>query len=277
MSIAVAHDTWRKSRFTSDIMGGPTLDQLTSSGGLDWIHYSPVNPVLPSNHPGVINQQDSIRPCVAPLKSSPAPVSGSGLGALARTSPLAPPQQQQDQEEQPMALIVTFATQSGVEQFKSYTDKHGIWVLVQHPQRGLADNKMGKDGDGSVLDQDGRVYKGLEGMFLQWYKMEDGSGLKESRDAEATRVIEVQGDSGTIERKITAMKCSIELIKITSGGGCPYLFICVCTVSGMQLGLWIDPKEDNGNKASGMRLGLLIPYRLMGMHRCTQEIQAINL
>lgn len=102
-------------------------------------------------------------------------------------------------------------------------------------------------------------------MFLQWYKMEDGSGLKESRDAEATRVIEVQGDSGTIERKITAMKvsfvtsygiymiltmrkCSIELIKITSGGGCPYLFICVCTVSGMQLGLWIDPKEDNGNK-----------------------------
>ncbi|CCX33605.1 Protein of unknown function [Pyronema omphalodes CBS 100304] len=245
-------------------MGGPTLDQLTSSGGLDWIHYSPVNPVLPSNHPGVINQQDSIRPCVAPLKSSPAPVSGSGLGALARTSPLAPPQQQQDQEEQPMALIVTFATQSGVEQFKSYTDKHGIWVLVQHPQRGLADNKMVIEGveypifkeshrgilyaKKNILGAKVRVYKGLEGMFLQWYKMEDGSGLKESRDAEATRVIEVQGDSGTIERKITAMKCSIELIKITSGGGCPYLFICVCTVSGMQLGLWIDPKEDNGNK-----------------------------
>jgi hypothetical protein len=45
-------------------------------------------------------------------------------------------------------------------------------------------------------------------MLLQCYKMEDGAGLKESRDAGATRVIEVQGDSGTIERKITAMKVS---------------------------------------------------------------------
>jgi hypothetical protein len=224
----------------SPIPSSIRLADLTYSvlapAGLDWIHYSPVNPVLPGPNPGAINPQPL--PLVATLQTSPAP--GNALGDLARTSPLAPPPQQQDQAEQPMALIATFANQAGAEQFKSYTDKHGIWVSIQHPQRGPADYKMevegveypvfkeshrgilyakkrilgaevrfwGKDGNGTELRQDGDVYKGMEGMLLQWYKLEDGAGFQESREAGATRVIEVQGDSGTIERKITAMKVS---------------------------------------------------------------------
>jgi hypothetical protein len=92
-----------------------------------------------------------------------------------------------------IATFATFSTQAGAEQFKSYTDKHGIWVSVQHPQRGPVDYKMeieglntrssrnlivgffmprsesyigaearfwGKDGNGTVLPQNGDLYKG---------------------------------------------------------------------------------------------------------------------
>ncbi|KAI5818560.1 hypothetical protein BZA77DRAFT_307300 [Pyronema omphalodes] len=152
-----------------------------------------------------------------------------------------------------MVLVTTFANEAGAEQFKSYTDKYGIWVSIQHPQRGPDDYKAefhgveypvfkethrgilyakkrilaaevrfwGKDADGTELQQNGDVYRGMEGMLLQWFKLEDGSAFREAREAGATRVIEVKGDSGTIERTVTAIKCSIEFIKVTSGGGSP--------------------------------------------------------
>jgi hypothetical protein len=43
---------------------------------------------------------------------------------------------------------------------------------------------------GTVLRHGGDVYKGKEGMFLKWYKMEDCARFQQLREAGATRVIE---------------------------------------------------------------------------------------
>ncbi|KAI5789589.1 hypothetical protein FPQ18DRAFT_391626 [Pyronema domesticum] len=80
--------------------------------------------------------------------------------------------------------------------------------------------------------------------------MEDCASLQQAREARATRVIKVQGDRGSIERMITAMKCSIEFSKITSGDGCPV--------------------------STYLRFHSLTPYKSMGMPRRMQDIWSIN-
>lgn len=114
-----------------------------------------------------------------------------------------------------------------------------------------------------MLRQGGDVYKGLEGVIVKWYEMEDCASLQQAREARATRVIKVQGDRGSIERMITAMKvsfipcngtyimltmrqCSIEFSKITSGDGCPV--------------------------STYLRFHSLTPYKSMGMPRRMQDI-----